>query len=210
VGTPAFGPEGSSGIGFGFGSGNPNIDPDTGLPIVNPGFAPQLSAGSAPPQTPESLDVLTVKAAATLKLSENLNLYAEGEQDVRDADKNAAAVGGRFNVTNRTRLYLRHEFISSMGSPYGLSNRQNGHNTVFGISASFLKNTDAFNEYRLRDSISGREAEAAIGLRNLWKLAEGVNVSRRCERPNLSGVDQRRRRRSDLNSPGALFKRRAD
>jgi hypothetical protein len=192
VGTPLFGPEGSSGSGFGFNSGNPNIDPVTGLPIVNPGFAPQLSAAPTPPQAPASLDVLTVRAKITLKLSDNLNLYGEGEQDVRDASKNAAAVGGQFHLTERTRLYLRHEFISSMGSPYGLSDRQSGHNTVFGVSSSFLKNTDAFNEYRMRDSISGREAEAAIGLRNLWKLAEGVNVSTSVERlTTFAGVDHK-------------------
>jgi hypothetical protein len=192
VGTPLFGPAGSSGTGFGFSGGNPNIDPATGLPIVNPGFAPQLSAAPTPPQTPASLDVLTVRAKITLKLNDNLNLYGEGEQDVRDANKNAAAVGGQLHLTERTRLYLRHEFISSMGSPYGLSNRQSGHNTVFGISSTLLKNTDAFNEYRMRDSISGREAEAAIGLRNLWKVAEGVNVSTSVERlTTFAGVDHK-------------------
>ena len=191
VGTPLFGPEGSSGIGFGFDSGNPNVDPVTGLPIVNPAFSPQLSAGPAPPQSPASLDVLTVKAMATLKLSEAVNLYAEGEQDVRDGDKHAAAVGGQYRVTERTRLYLRHEFLSSMGSAYGLSNRQNSNNTVFGVSSTLLKNTDAFSEYRMRDAISGREAEAAIGLRNLWALTEGLNLSTSLERLNtFAGVDR--------------------
>jgi uncharacterized repeat protein (TIGR01451 family) len=192
VGTPLFGTDGTPGTGFGFNSGNPNIDPVTGLPIVNAGFAPQLSAGTVPPQAPASLDVLTLRVKATLKLSDDINVYAEGEQDVRDANKNAAAVGGQYHLTERTRLYLRHEFISSMGSPYGLSDRQSGHNTVFGVSSTFLKNTDAFNEYRMRDSISGREAEAAIGLRNLWKLAEGVNVSTSVERLNtFAGVDHK-------------------
>ena len=39
-----------------------------------------------------------------------------------------------------------------------------------------------FSEYRLADAISGREAEAAIGLRNQWTLARGVRLSTGFER----------------------------
>jgi hypothetical protein len=36
-----------------------------------------------------------------------------------------------------------------------------------------MKDGNLFSEYRLRDALSGREAEAAIGLRNRWHVAEG-------------------------------------
>jgi hypothetical protein len=39
-----------------------------------------------------------------------------------------------------------------------------------------------FTEYRARDVISGREAEAAIGLRNRWTLAPGLKLNTSFER----------------------------
>jgi len=43
----------------------------------------------------------------------------------------------------------------------------------------------------LRDAISGREAEAALGLRNLWAVAQGVNLSTSLERLNtFAGVNR--------------------
>jgi outer membrane protein OmpA-like peptidoglycan-associated protein len=39
-----------------------------------------------------------------------------------------------------------------------------------------------FSEYRVRDAISGREAQAAIGLRNLWNVDDGVRVLTSLER----------------------------
>jgi hypothetical protein len=191
VGVSPFDLAGSGGsFGLGQTTGG-NIDPITGLPLVNPGLTPQLSAPSSAPQTSEPLDVLTLRGKLTLALGEAINVYGEAEQDIRDADKKVAALGGQLRVTDRTRLYLRHEFISSLDGPYALSNRQRNYSTVFGVSSTYLKNADVFSEYRMRDAISGREAHAAIGLRNLWPLAQGVNLSTSLERlHSIAGLDQ--------------------
>jgi hypothetical protein len=45
-----------------------------------------------------------------------------------------------------------------------------------------MKDGTLFNEYRMRDAMSGREAEAATGLRNLWHVAEGVRLNTTFER----------------------------
>jgi hypothetical protein len=45
-----------------------------------------------------------------------------------------------------------------------------------------MKDAQLFNEYRVRDGISGRDAEAAIGLRNSWPLAPGLRANTSFER----------------------------
>lgn len=191
VGSSLFGLDALDGFGLGAGVST-SIDPVTGLPLVNPGYAPQLSAAAtSAPQAPAPLDLLSARTKLTLAFSEALRVYGEAEQDVRDTDKRMLALGGQFQVAERARVYLRHEFISSLDGPYGLSDRQRRYNTVFGVSSSYLKNSDVFSEYRMRDAMSGREAHAAIGLRNRWPLATGVALSTTIERLHaIAGLDQ--------------------
>ena len=50
-----------------------------------------------------------------------------------------------------------------------------------------MKGGHLFNEYRVRDAVSGREAEAAIGLRNLWPVAPGLTLNTNFERVHSVG-----------------------
>ena len=105
--------------------------------------------------------------------------------------RRVAAIGTQFLISDRVKLYARHEFISSLDGPYALTEGQRSYNTVFGVASSYMKDGDLFSEYRLADAISGREAEAAIGLRNQWTLAEGVRLStgfERCIRSPVSAA----------------------
>ena len=188
AGFPLFGSQATSG-GFGFGSTNTRIDPLTGQPIVEPGFGPQLSAGANAPATDAPPDVMTVRAKLTFLLGKRANIYGEGEQDVRSAERRVAAIGTQLLMSDKVKLYGRHEFISSLDGPYALTEGQRSYNTVFGVASSYMKDGDLFSEYRLADAISGREAEAAIGLRNQWTLAEGVRLSTGFERlHSIAGV----------------------
>jgi hypothetical protein len=108
-------------------------------------------------------------------------MYGEYEQDLFE-DKRIAAVGGEYRLDSKTRVYLRHEFISSLGGPFEINTVQRQNTTVYGIESSYAKDATFFNEYRARDGFSGREAEAAIGLRNAWTLAEGLRASTTFER----------------------------
>ena len=185
-----FGSQTPSG-GFGFGSNNTNIDPATGQPAAQPGFAPQLSAGATAPAADTPLDVMTIRGKLTYLFGKRANVYGEGEQDVRESSRRVAAVGTQFLITDRVKLYGRHEFITSLDGPYALTEGQKSYNTVFGVASSYMKDGDAFGEYRLGDAISGREAEAAIGLRNQWTVAKGVRLHTGFERLHaIAGVER--------------------
>ena len=88
-------------------------------------------------------------------------------------------------------MYARHEFISSLDGPYALTESARAFNTAFGVSSSYLNGGDVFSEYRMRDAMSGREAQAAVGLRHRWSVADGVRLSTGIERLHaIASADQ--------------------
>jgi large repetitive protein len=118
-------------------------------------------------------------------------LFGEYEQDVSESDRRIAAVGGDYRLANRSKIYLRHELISSLSGPYELNSALSHNTTVFGVDASYLTDTHLFSEYRVADAINGREAQAAIGLRNGWTIARGVRVNTSFERLEaLRGIQE--------------------
>ena len=169
--------------GFGFRPVGNEIDPITGLPIVRPGAAPQLSAGRFPPLG-QPLDATTLRAKLTTSVGKPWSAYVEGEHDVTGEDKYMAAVGGEYRAAKQARLYLRHELISSLDGIYALSEGQRTQRTVFGVSSTYQTAGELFSEYRMNEGISGREAQAAIGLRHAWTLREGLRLSTGFERLN--------------------------
>jgi len=116
--------------------------------------------------------------------------YGELEQDTREWDRRMAALGGEYRFTSRGRLYLRHELLSSFSSAWALSGAQRQASTVFGVDADVAKDAHLFSEYRVGDAFGGREAQAAVGLRNAWRLESGMRVGTSFERVNpLRGSD---------------------
>lgn len=118
----------------------------------------------------------------TLPAETRTSFVAEFEQDVRDRDSRRALIGGEYLIANRARLFARHEILTAFEGPYAINQLGSGtpkaqHNTVFGIDADYLANTQIFSEYRSRDAFGGRDAEAAIGLRNRWAIAPGLIVN---------------------------------
>ena len=177
-------PFGTTGFaGFGFSAIGGEIDPITGLPLVRPGASPQLSAGRAAPLG-EPLDTTTVRGKLTASFGKPWSAYAEGEQDVTGADKRMAAVGGEYRPTAGVRFHARHEFMTSLDGIYALREGQRTQRTVFGVSSPYRAAGELFSEYRMAEGISGREAQAAIGLRNAWTLRDGVRLSTSFERLN--------------------------
>lgn len=127
-------------------------------------------------------DIPGVKGAAA---------YVEAEVDVNDASRKIAAVGADYSLGKAGRIYARHEFISSLTGPYGLNSQQRQNSTVVGLSTDYMKDGNLFSEYRIRDAISGGDAEAALGLRNLWTLSEGLKLHTGFERVHaLSGLGE--------------------
>ena len=133
--------------------------------------------------TPNEVRSLRAKLTLPLPWTDGAGrIYGEYEQDVLDSDKKMAAIGLQYQVDTKTRLYLRHELISSLGGPFELNTVQQQNTTVVGVESTYAKDSTLFNEYRARDGFTGREAEAAIGLRNSWTLAQGLRLSTTFER----------------------------
>jgi hypothetical protein len=127
-------------------------------------------------------EINSARLRLTAKVLDKASLYIEGEQDVGDSEKHALSVGGEYQFLDRGRLYLRHEYSRSFSGFYGLSGGGATHATVVGVDTAYMKDGQVFSEYRLRDAIAGRDAEAATGLRNLWRLTDSLALSTSLER----------------------------
>ena len=169
--------------GFGFSQAASQIDPVSGLPIVTLGTPSELSAARLAPFG-QPLDATTFRVRVSSSFATDWKAFAEGEQDVTGADRRMAAVGGEYRAAERARLYVRHELSSNPGGLYSLREGPRTQRTVFGASSTYPGAGELFSEYRMNDAISGREAQAAIGLRNVWKVHEGVRLSTGLERLN--------------------------
>ena len=160
---------------------------EAGGPAIPASIASEGSVGTTPNE------VTSVRARLTSPVPgvKDANVYGEVEVDTQDADRKVVAVGGEYALPNRGKLYLRHEFISSLTGPYGLNEQQRQNATILGIDTEYMKDARLFSEYRIRDAISGGDAEAAIGLRNLWTIAPGWRLGTTFERVHaLSGSGQ--------------------
>jgi hypothetical protein len=140
--------------------------------------ASALTSGATPNET----NTLITSLSGTLPDLPNASVMAEYEQDLSEWEQRRILVGGDYRLFDRARVYARHEFISSLAGPYALNTTQEQNITLFGVSADYLKNSQIFTEYRARDAFAGREAHAAIGLRNQWSLGQGIRLSTSLER----------------------------
>jgi large repetitive protein len=129
----------------------------------------------------------TVHSRFTANLTKRITGYVEGDSSISNAngagrDAWAYAFGTDYMVHDKTRLYLRHEESQSLAGIYGLGTGAEHSATLLGLSTSYHEDSQLFSEYRLRDAIEGRESEAAMGLRNLWRVREGLAVTGNVER----------------------------
>jgi hypothetical protein len=166
----------ASGSGGGvLGYGNQALDPATGLPVIQQGATPgatsSLAAGT-------KLDSTTVRLGAGWRVTDRVSLGAEVENDVSGDRRRRVALGADYTVAERTRLYGRWEQQSGWVQLDGVSDTgRNAGAFALGIDSSYLRDTQVFSEYRMRDAISGRDLLLASGMRNLWDVAEGWRVS---------------------------------
>ena len=104
-------------------------------------------------------------------------VFVQYEQVLNDSNRSAATLGGTYQLAPQTKLYAVHQTSNSLTGDYGLTPTQQNYATVAGIDTTYMKDGQAFSEYRVGDSIDGRSARAATGLRNLWTLAPGLGIS---------------------------------
>ncbi|ARU32415.1 hypothetical protein CAP31_12445 [Sulfuriferula sp. AH1] len=134
-----------------------------------------------------NLTTARVKLSAQLPDYPQATVYGEAEQSIQGRG-GLLGVGGEYRLAGRGRLYARHEFVNSLNGAYGLNDNQRQNVTVIGLDADYMQDGRTFSEYRARNAFSGRETEAAIGLRNRWGIAEGVRLDTSFERvASISG-----------------------
>jgi uncharacterized repeat protein (TIGR01451 family) len=140
--------------------------------------------------TPNSVNSVLGKFSLQIPHLTRVTATAEYEQDVENADKRIVALGGNYQFLEKGRIYFRQELISSLGDVYSLNTLQHRNTTQVGIESTYFKDARVFSEYRIQDLSNGREAEAAIGLRNNWHIAKGLTANTGVESiRTLNGTD---------------------
>lgn len=166
-----------------------NIKAEAGVRATRDTAAP--TAGGTTGVTSETLS-MRAKVSAPLPNAPQATVFGEVEQAIGDSGRRLAAVGGDYRFSEKGRIYGRHEFISSLSGPYALDSAQRRATTLVGMDTEYMKDGRAFSEYRVRDAMSGRDAEAAIGLKNQWRVSEGLRLNTGFERVHaLSGSHER-------------------
>ncbi|SJN36840.1 SdrD B-like domain-containing protein [Psychrobacter sp. JB385] len=142
------------------------------------------SALSSVSDADKDIEGTTVRARITSRLPKlnNSLVFAEYEQDIDNSSRNATSIGGETPIGNLGRLYARHDLINSLSGTYGLDDTDERQRTVVGFDANYMKDGKVYSEYRMRDAISAREAEAALGLKNKWYVQEGLTLNTLLER----------------------------
>ena len=132
----------------------------------------------------KDIEGTTARARLTARLPKlnNSLVFAEYEQDIEHSSRNATSIGGETALGSLGRLYARHDLINSLSGSYGLDDSEERQRTVIGFDATYMKDGKVYSEYRMRDAISAREAEAAIGLKNKWYVQEGLTLNTLFER----------------------------
>lgn len=167
---------GSGGYNVGYGinqTGNQQIDPVTGLPVV--------CTTIAPPTTATSVDTTSLFLRGTWKITDTISANGEIQRELGSTDSTLWRIGADWQVADRTRIYTRYERSHQYVGAYGLGTGSTGNNFAVGIDTQYMQDGSVYSEYRLRDASAGREVQAAVGLRNGWKLAEGWRLTTNVE-----------------------------
>ncbi|PLX85824.1 MAG: hypothetical protein C0617_02850 [Desulfuromonas sp.] len=124
--------------------------------------------------TPFSTTSVRAKLAARVPFAPRAGVFVEAEQAIDAGDRRSVGVGGDYQLSNGGRIYAQHRFVSTLAGEFSLNDVQERNVTLVGVESPYMRRGNVFSEYRIRDSVSGRDSEAAVGLRNAWTLAEGV------------------------------------
>ncbi len=180
-GTPfgsTFGNSGSIGSGAGGGAlgyGNQAVDPVTGLPIISSGGGAAAVSNLAPGTR---LNSNSLRLGAGYRISERVTLGGEVEHEVSGDARRRISLGGDVQVAERTKLYARWERQTGWVNQLGSTNAGTRSDAlVAGVDSSYLRDTQLFSEYRLRDAVSGRDLQLASGVRNAFDISEGLRIN---------------------------------
>ncbi len=133
-----------------------------------------------------AIETVTARLGVNIQLTKQLTLTGDVERSVSDANHNRFAVGGSYQVAERTRIYARYEDQTGLGSGLSLNQGDASNAFVAGIDSSYREGSQVYSEYRLRDSASGQQVrvqdmQLASGVRRAWTAGAGVQLSSNVE-----------------------------
>jgi hypothetical protein len=166
----------------------------TGAPLNNTGFgftgggllASPLSGPLALPLTGASSlieqDYLAASVKLTQRITDDASVYGQYEHTVTGTSGQLVSVGGEYRVSDSERFYARYEDIDSLTGIYGLGDGSSAHQAVVGFDTSYMPGGTVYDEYRVAGAMSGQSAADALGVRNLWHIAPGLEATTSMER----------------------------
>lgn len=157
---------------------------------------PGFSAPVRPPATglaagSEQVGYTSARVKLTVPVPDvpQAEVFGLAEYAIDGSGGREIGIGGNYALSPTTKMYLRHDFINSLNGPFTLTPSASQYTTVAGLNTELTDRTQLFNEYRMGDSINGRSSEAAVGLRRLWRMDNGIGVSASLQRIKpVSGV----------------------
>jgi uncharacterized repeat protein (TIGR01451 family) len=157
--------------------------PGTSVPVV------PTPAGLVAPSAQSAFTTARIKLTVPVPDVPQAEVFGLVEYAIDGSDGRELGIGGNYAINPTTRLYVRHDFINSLNGPNTLNPSLSQYTTVAGINTELTDTTQLFNEYRMGDSINGRNSEAAVGLRRLWRLPNDVGLTGSLQRIKpISGV----------------------
>ncbi len=135
----------------------------------------------------DNLSFTSIYGRLNARVGAKSNAFTRYEQQLGGGNR-SLSIGTDYQIAPQTRLYAIHEFFDSPLSLYALGDTQRRYGTRLGVETAYMRGGTLFSEYRLAGGVDGRTAQAAIGLRNQWKLGQGIGVSTSFENTrNLNG-----------------------
>ncbi|MFM7627480.1 MAG: hypothetical protein ACKO7G_13670, partial [Gammaproteobacteria bacterium] len=164
---------GAAGGALGFGA--QVLDPATGRPVIVQGGLPP-AVSTLPAGT--RLESDTVRLGASWRIADPLRIGAEYETDIGGDDRRRAAIGADWEFLPRTRLYGRYEKQDGWVQLGGVTDTARDASAfAFGVETTWIRDTQLFSEYRLRDAVAGRDLQLASGVQHAWDVREGLRLS---------------------------------
>lgn len=134
---------------------------DSYIPLSNPNNRSPFDVSE---ETPDELT--SAKVGIETELRPDLSLILSHKQNLSHENYLMSQAGLNYQLNKQNRLYLREE--------YQKYQEREETRTLFGVETQLIKNTVAFNEYRLADGADGSRNQNVMGLRNKFFLGRKV------------------------------------
>lgn len=113
-----------------------------------------------------------------------LSIGFDAERDISDSSRFRYGINSRVQLFDYVSIYSRYEREQGLLQQSLNGSQQGSRQWVVGVESDVLPSTQLYSEYRMRGSSSGRNLEAASGVRGRYELRPGLSVS-----PSVEMID---------------------